>query len=64
MIMLSVLSFGAFLLFFLLRNRIIPSQLLIEYQDSDRENIANDWKNVFSDLNVAFNRMNKRENAQ
>lgn len=54
---LCVLLFGVFLFFFLLQNRRNTPQLVIENQDSDRENIANDWKNVFNDLNIAFNKM-------
>jgi preprotein translocase subunit SecG len=54
---LCILLFGVFLFFFLLQNRRHTPQLVIENQDSDRENIANDWKNVFNDLNIAFNRI-------
>jgi hypothetical protein len=57
MMVLCILLFGVFLFFFLLQNRRNTPQLVIETQDSDRENIANDWKNVFNDLNIAFNKM-------
>ena len=57
MMVLCILLFGVFLLFFLLQNRRNIPQLVIETQDSDKENIANDWKNVFNDLNIAFNKM-------
>lgn len=56
-IALCVMLFGGFLLFFLLRTRNSTSQLAIENQDTDKDNMANDWKNIFNDLNVVFNKM-------
>jgi hypothetical protein len=54
---LCILLFGAFALLYMLQNRRNVSQLALESQESDSQNIANDWKNIFNDLNISFNKM-------
>jgi alpha-glucuronidase len=54
---LCILLFGVFALLYMLQNRRNVPQLALESQDSDSQNLANDWKNIFNDLNISFNKM-------
>ncbi len=58
-LILSILMFGVFFYFFVLQNRKNMPQLALESPESDNENIANDWKNVFGDLQNAFIKITK-----
>jgi preprotein translocase subunit SecG len=58
-IILCILLFGVFLYFFVLQNRKNTPQLALESPESDNENIANDWKNIFGDLQNAFIKITK-----
>jgi len=54
---LCILLFGVFALLYMLQNRRNVPQLALESQESDSQNLANDWKNIFNDLNISFNKM-------
>ena len=54
---LCILLFGVFALLYMLQNRRNVPQLALESQDSDSQNLANDWRNIFNDLNISFNKM-------
>lgn len=54
---LCILFFGVFVLLYILQNRKNVPQLILETQESDSQNLANDWKNIFNDLNNAFNKI-------
>jgi len=58
-IILCILLFGAFLYFYILQNRKKTSSLVLESRENDNENIANDWKNVFGDLQNTFIKITK-----
>lgn len=56
---LCILLFGVFLYFYMLQNRKKTSSLVLESRENDNENIANDWKNVFGDLQNTFIKITK-----
>ena len=58
-IILCILLFGVFLYFYMLQNRKKTSSLVLESRENDNENIANDWKNVFGDLQNTFIKITK-----
>lgn len=58
-IILCILLFGVFLYFYILQNRKKTSSLVLESRENDNENIANDWKNIFGDLQNAFIKITK-----
>ena len=58
-IILCILLFGVFLYFYILQNRKRTSSLVLESRENDNENIANDWKNVFGDLQNTFIKITK-----
>ncbi len=58
-IILCILLFGVFLYFYILQNRKRTSSLVLESRGNDNENIANDWKNVFGDLQNTFIKITK-----
>jgi hypothetical protein len=58
-IVFCILTFGVFLYFYILQNRKKTSPLVLESCENDNENIVNDWKNVFGDLQHTFNKITK-----
>ena len=62
-IILCILLFGVFLYFYILQNRKRTSSLVLESRENDNENIANDWKNVFGDLQNTFIKITKQNES-
>ena len=56
------LFFGVFALLYLLQNRKNASQIVLETQENDIQNLSNDWKNIFDDLNNSFILITKFKN--
>ena len=56
------LFFGVFVLLYLLQNRKNTSHIVLETQENDIQNLSNDWKNIFDDLNNAFILITKFKN--
>jgi hypothetical protein len=55
-IILCMLLFSVFLVVLLLRNREKNPVLALD-TNNDNQNIKNDWKNVFGDLQTAFEKL-------